>query len=576
MNSIIFTWGRTGLGILGVVALSACAVTPFEVSKEAKVRETEVKVAVDLTRTPDKAAPVSGLRRMEGNFLGSTPIPISHSFALPPHVRNLTMSFGDARGTLSEVARNIRTATGIAVRMNPDVNIDGDDVNAITIEAHAPSAGAAMPGPAPMPMPGPQVDAVEPNVTSMAGDRGKLPLSHQGDLADYLDNIASILDINWEYAKGEIVFFRAMTRRFQLAVSPGTLAYRDDVSSGGSGSGGSATAGTFASTSNASVEAQLSPWQGVEDAVRTMISANGKVHVNQASGAIVVTDTKSKLDQIGKYIEEENALLNRQVRIEMREVLVERTGESSVGVDVSLVYKRFMEAGLDVNAGLGVAGDLINATNPTPNYSVGTTAPATLASAQSGTMTLNFERQGYFQGSTMAMKALNGVGKVVGDSTRTIVTTNRTPGRLQDVIDRAYLAETKPSSGGSSDGSGGGVPGLVPGLVTYGENITVVPTIRDNNEILLQLFSTRSSLLELNSQTAGSGATFQQINTPVLQRKKNSQNIRMRDQETLVIVSNAADTWNSKDRVAITGGSTISNRSNVISVLLVTARVMGI
>ena len=52
---------------------------------------------------------------MNGNFLGSAPIPISHSVALPPHVRNITMSFGDSRGSLMDVARNIRTATGLAV-----------------------------------------------------------------------------------------------------------------------------------------------------------------------------------------------------------------------------------------------------------------------------------------------------------------------------------------------------------------------------------------------------------------------------------------------------------------------------
>lgn len=573
MNHKNLTLARTSLTLVAVAALSACAVTPFEVAKEADVRETEAKVAVDLTRAPEKVAPVSGLKRMNGNFLGSSPIPINHSVALPAHVRDITMSFGERRGTLIDVSRNIRAATGIVVRINPDVH-NGADVDINVDVAQAPPSQIA-PMPTPMPV-GEAVQGIQAESLSVSS-LGSLPLSHRGDLADYLNNIASIMDVNWEFKNGEIVFFRAMTRRFQLAVSPGVLAYRDDVSSGGSGSGGgSDTAGTFASTSNASVEASLSPWQGIEDAVRSMITpGSGKLHVNQASGAIVVTDTKSKLDQIGKYIEEENALLNRQVRIEMREVLVERTGEASVGLDVNIIYNRFLEAGLDVNAGLGAAGDLINASNPSPNYSINTTAPANLASANSGTMTLNFQRQGYFQGSTMAMKALNGVGKVVGDSTRTIVTTNRTPGRLQDVIDRAYLAETKPASGGALDG-GGGVPGLVPGLVTYGENITVVPTIRDNNEILLQLFSTRSNLLELNSQTAGSGATFQQINTPVLQRKKNSQNIRMRDQETLVIVSNASDTWNSKDRVAITGGSTSSTRANVISVLLVTARVMGI
>jgi Flp pilus assembly secretin CpaC len=112
--------------------------------------------------------------------------------------------------------------------------------------------------------------------------------------------------------------------------------------------------------------------------------------------------------------------------------------------------------------------------------------------------------------------------------------------------------------------------------VTYGDNITVVPTVRDNGEVLMQLFSTRSSLIELNSVSAGEGATFQQINTPVLNRKKFSQNFRVRDGETLIIVSNVSNSLGSKDRQGITGASTTANRSKVMSVLMVTPRVQGI
>lgn len=566
------TFRVSPVAAVAALVLSGCAVTTFEVEKKAEARHVEIQQSLVETKLPDQVAPVPGLRKMAGNFLGSKPIPISHSVSLPPHVRNITMSFGNGRGTLIDVGRNIRTATGIAVRINPDA-FNGSD--GIQQSVSMPSETEPSPLASPMPLPG-QLPAAEDFSQITPASTGRLPLSFKGDLADYLNTIGSIMDVNWEYANGEINIYRMMTRRFQLAVSPGTLAYRDDVSSGGSGSGGSSdTAGTFASTSTASVDAQLSPWQGIEDAIRSMLSDSGKVHVNQASGAIVVTDTKAKVEQVGKYIDSENDLLNRQIRIEMREILVERTGESSVGLDVAIVYNRFLDAGLDVNAGLGAAGDLITGANPVPNYSINTTVPGSLANPASGTMTVNFQRQGYFQGSQAALQALNGIGKVVADTTRTIVTTNRTPGRLQDVIDRAYLAETKPASGGALDG-GAGVPGLVPGLVTYGENITVVPTVGDDSRITLQMFSTRSSLIELNSQSAGTGATFQQINTPVLQRKKNSQNIRMRNNETLVIVSNAAENWSSKDRQAVTGASTIAQRSNVTSILMVTPRVMGL
>ena len=102
-----------------------------------------------------------------------------------------------------------------------------------------------------------------------------------------------------------------------------------------------------------------------------------------------------------------------------------------------------------------------------------------------------------------------------------------------------------------------------------------MPTIGDANVVLLQLFSTGSSLLELNSVTAGQGSTFQQIQTAVLGRKKNSQNFLMQQGETMVIVGNTTDRWSSKDNHSLTGGSRTASQLRTLNVLLVTPRVMA-
>lgn len=543
-------------------ALSGCAVTTVGVAEKAETATKTIEAAQIQANSPALHAPTPGLRRMSGNFLGSQPIQVSHATGLPAHLRNVTLSFGPGSGTLETVAKNVRLATGLTIRIHSDVLEQPSTSGAsspVTItadpnESFIPQPGAALP----LPMSASRAPAVP---------SGPIALSFTGDLSDYFNNIAANLGVNWEYANGEVKFFRMLTRTFQLAVSPGTIGYKDEVTSGGSGgSGTSATAGSFASSTTASVDAQMTPWAGVENAIKTMLSPAGKSYVNMASGAIVITDTKDSVDRIGKYIEGENDLLNRQVRIELREILVEDTGSSSVGLDINLVYNRFRDAGLSVD-GL---------TTNSPNYNIGSTPPKTLVDAATGSMTLNVTNTAsYFNGTSVAAQALNGVGKVVSDSTRSVITTNRTPGRLQDVTDRAYLAETKPASGGTADG-GSGVPGLTPGIVTYGDNVTVVPTVGNNGDVLLQLFSTRSNLIELNSVSAGTGATFQQINTPVLNRKKFSQNFRVRNGETLIIVSNASEGWGSKDRQGLTGASTSATRSKILSVLMVTPRVMGI
>lgn len=556
------------IGIFPLTALAAvlsgCAVTTVGVAEKADTATKTIEAAQVQARSPALNAPTPGLRRMNGNFLGSQPIQVSHAAGLPAHLRNVTLSFGPGGGTLETVAKNVRLATGLTIRIHPDVNEQptaaAGSTSAVTITAD--------PNESNVPLPGAVVPTAMGATRTPAAPSGPIPLSFTGDLSDYFNNIAASLGVNWEYANGEVKFYRMLTRTFQLAVSPGTIGYKDEVTSGGSGgSGTSATAGSFASSTTASVDAQMMPWQGIENAIKTMLSPAGKSYVNMASGAIVITDTKESVDRIGKYIDSENDLLNRQVRIELREILVEDTGSSSVGLDINLIYTRFRDAGLSVD-GL---------TTNSPNYNIASTAPKTLVDAATGSMTLNVTNtNSYFNGTSVAAQALNGVGKVVSDSTRSVITTNRTPGRLQDVTDRAYLAETKPASGGGTTDGGSGVPGLTPGIVTYGDNVTVVPTVGNNGDVLLQLFSTRSNLIELNSVTAGTGATFQQINTPVLNRKKFSQNFRVRNGETLIIVSNASEGWGSKDRQGLTGASTSASRSKILSVLMVTPRVMGI
>lgn len=544
--------------------MSGCAVTTVGVAEKATEATATIEAAREKASSPTLNAPTPGLRRMTGNFLGSQPIHVSHATGLPSHLRNVTFAFGPGGGTLETVARNVRMVTGLTIRINADVEEQAPVPSLATPLVIGPNTETSA-----VPLPGAPLTSFpsQGRIERTGVPSGPIPLSFTGDLTDYFDNIAATLGINWEYVNGEVKFFRLLTKTFQLSVSPGTLGYKDEVTSGGSGgSGTSATAGSFASSTTASVDAQMAPWQGVENAIKTMLTPAGKSYVNMASGAIVITDTKESVDRIGRYIESENDLLNRQVRIELREILVEDTGSSSAGLDINLIYNRFRDAGLSVD-GL---------TTNSPNYNIASTAPRTLVDAATGTMTLNVTNSAsYFAGSSIAAQALNGVGKVVSDSTRSVITTNRTPGRLQDVTDRAYLAETKPASGGALDG-GSGVPGLTPGVVTYGDNVTVVPTVGNNGDVLLQLFSTRSNLIELNSVTAGTGATFQQINTPVLNRKKFSQNFRVRNGETLIIVSNASEGWGSKDRQGLTGASTSASRSKVLSVLMVTPRVMGI
>lgn len=540
---------RWPLSIITCAILTGCAVTNQQVAEEGEKKMVEIAAAHRTLQTlPSKPQP---LRRISGNYVGGQPLAVSHSLALPPNAREVVLNFGNSFGSIEDVARNVRSATGITVRINSDVNV-GRAVQT------APAAATS-----PMPLPGVPMPGGAVALPTPVRRTGDLPLFFSGDLGDYLNQITGALGVSWEYANGEIHIYRKVTRTFSLMISPGSMSVRDDISSSGNSESGGGTAssrqaGSFGSNSQASSQSNYNPWEAIDQALKTMISSDGKFTVNQSSGTIVVSDSKEVVDRIGDWVKQENGALTRQVAIEVREIAVELRNGSQIGVDLNLVYQR-------LNAASGVA-DWV--------FRFG--APSSLTDGTAGSLGFNVARpDSRLSGTNVAVQALNSMGNIVFDSTRTVVTTNRVPGRLQDVTDRAYLAETTPGSGGSSGSGGVSLPGLKPGVVTYGDNLILLPTIGENNVVLLQLFSTRSSLLELNSVSAGQGVSFQQINTPVLSRKKNAQNFQMAQGETLIIVGNNSESWTSRDNHSLTGGSRTANQNRTINVLLVTPRVMS-
>jgi len=411
------------LVISAAAALAGCAVTKSDVDTAAKNRETWIAKAQETITTAVPKVPVP-VTRVRGNYLGGQVLAVSNSLSLPAAARDVVLNCGaGAKGSLEDVAAVIRRFTGMSVRIATDVST-------------ASSAGGAAPAARPTPgLPLPTVLLPSPPVSAArcGGGQGSLPLSFSGDLSDYLNQVTAQLAVHWEYVNGEIHIYRRVTRVFTLMLSPGGFQYRDDTNSTSSNSSsGNATTtvtGNFGATSSAQTTADYRPWDAVDQAVKTMISSEGKYTVNQSSGTLVVTDTEDVVDRIGAWVKAENSALTRQVAIEMREISVQMQGGTELGIDVNLVFQK-------LNAATGAA-----------DWVFRFDAPSSLADSRAGSIGYNIAKPtSRLSGSNVAVQALNTLGTVVGDQTRTVVTTNRVPGRLVDVTDRAYLAATTPSS----------------------------------------------------------------------------------------------------------------------------------
>ncbi len=585
MNNLSYTTTALHVAIAAMlVGLAGCAVTPSDVKEQVDLKSTQIDNAQLKAATQQAQEPP--LTRIKGNFLGSMAQPLANGSSLPATFRDVTLSFGAKRGNLETLATNLRAATGLAVRINPDVfaatvasgQPSGLPTMAPTQPISQPQGmlpGAAILGNAAPFNPVPSANGLglqtqrpaslssSPVTASLptTANTVQLPLSFSGDLADYLNQITSTLGINWEYSTthGEIHFHRNITRIFTLMIPVGTVSYGDTMNSGGGGTTTGAASSSSAQSSGgatSSVAATFNAWDSVLDTLKTLVSPGGRYAASKASGTLTVTDTRDVLDHVANWIRHENAALMTQVSVDVREITVQLNDQSQIGLDLNLVYQK-------LNASTGAA-----------NWAFKFGAPSTLTDASAGSVGFNLTKpDSRWVGSSIATQALNSFGQVVSDNTETIVTKNRVPGRKQTVTEQAYLASTTPATGGGVSG-GTGVPGLTPGLITYGNNLTVIPIIGENNTVSLELFDAQSSLLGISAVSTGSGSTLQQINTPTLARQKISGTYVIGQGETLVIVGSSGSVWTSNEAYGITGASNTGKRIKTMQVLLVTPRIL--
>ena len=532
------------------VVATGCAITHEDV-KQAYDSKSAAIVAAKQKANKQRPA-VSNYTVIRGNYLGSDLLPANTGSSLPERYRSgISKQVSPNMGTLQQAVANIQSL-GLGVRLNQDV------MNPPTASTNTSASTTSLtPGVTAPPTPISAAAAVRPVVL--------VPLSFGPDLTDYLNLITSQLGVSWEYnqAQNEVNIFRLASRTCTIMDLPGAVDFDDKLSGGGTSSSSSSSTGSstqgssFGSSSNANVVAKAyDPWDSLIAALDIMKTPVGKMASNRATGTVFVTDTKEGADRICGLVASENARMNLQIALEIHEVRVEVNDGNNIGMDLNVVFQQ------------------LNAITGAQDWAFKFGSPTNLTDPGSGSASFNIARpESRLAGTNVAAQALASFGKIVGESKHTIITRNRVPGRMQDVKEEVYLASTTPASG-NAVGGGAGVPGLTPGVVTYGSTIVYVPTVGDNNQVLLHLFDTQSSLDAIKSQGSGSGVTAQQINLPKLSKRKFAQSFSVANGETLVIVGSETDALASNTNAALTGASNNAKQTKSMSVLLVTPHVM--
>ncbi|HTH73832.1 MAG TPA: PilN family type IVB pilus formation outer membrane protein [Trinickia sp.] len=511
-----------------------------------------------------------------GIWLSGRTVKLGTDAALPP-IFAQPATFDRSVSSLQEFAERITRLTQLPTKVAPDASSAAER----TLEAAA--GGGARSGAAGGNAMG--AAAVKPPLPPTRGGApaagfGPVPLHvvySSGDLKGLLDSACAQFGVYWKFANGVVDFYFTDTRTFQVSAVPGDSAVKANVVSaanndnGNSGgmNGGGGTSGTIGSsagsggssgtgvssdnTSTTQVNSQLSIFGSLDAAIKAMLSPYGHVVSSPATGSISVTDTPDSLERVGRFMEEQNRTMSRQVMINVTVLSVTLSDQDSYGIDWTAVYQT-----------LGTQFGLANTFAPT------LTNPVSFSAA---VITPNSRANG-----TKAMiAALSEQGKVRRKTSASVTTLNNQPVPVQVATQQGYLA----SISTTNTANVGSQTSLTPGTVTTGFNMTLLPHVLDDGTVLMQFYTNLSSLIALQQVSSG-GNNPLQIQTPEIDTRNFLQRVAMKSGATLVISGyegtndNLTQSGVGKAQNYLLGGGFNAGRSRDIIVILITPITMSV
>ena len=464
------------LGLLGSLALGGCALSErlWDFSEQAADTRSQIhskhKAFTNATGDPEVRR---ASQRVDRPWIAGKARPLARELSLPLALQEnviTTLLFSDGPLELPEIAQRITAITGIPVHVRPEA----------LLPAHAFMPRLASPESGPR-----------------GESSGRVYLSGNAEpLAQILDRIGATLGVVWAYRNERLEIYRTQTRVFNIQAL--TLDAKAEASLGQRGA--ASADGGFASVSGT----QLTSSTGaLFDVVRARIEpflSRAGVLVAQpgASASIVVTDTPEVLDNIATYLDHENKVLTRRVRLVFEEITLATQDSGQAGLDWNLIFSNARVAAMASMGGSGMV--------------------------EAGVATLGL-LQGPFSGSETMVAALSQIGTVMRRSSVPVLTLNRRP--VTHAVRTTFSYIDKVDTTALSDGMGSALPSVSVSQKeeTVGSLLTLVPDAQDDGRILLSIaydntvaqpvktikFGERSNPLQLQQVTIEGNGTVQQV-----------------------------------------------------------------
>jgi len=574
MMSFEFKLSKTRIALIvaASVLFSGCAayqdkrdidnlVTTTSAESDSHIQDFTAKVKLDAKR----AAQI-----VDKPYLAGKARPLAREATLPLVLQgkvDVTLLYsGDAN--LVTLASRITDATGIPVKVTPDALLPQEDFLPRLEKNDQNDSALAVPSLStasfdPMQLRGIDLDAalrdsgpvgLEVALQQSGKTHVKLPKGKQY-LPQVLDAIALKLGVYWKYddAIGALVFYRTETRSFEVRgvdISPSAkLAIGID----GSVDGESSSNG-FNSTSSTTLEMQADKEGSLAPVIRRVeqyMTRSGKVVVG-AGGLIVVTDAKGSLDQIEKLVAEENRVRTRRIDFVLEEITIEKSSSAQAGVNFNLAFNSGGQANsFDVN-GLN-----------------------SLLEQEGAALSLGGAvGSGPWKGSSIATQALAKIGRVVDKKINVFSSLNGMPATAGRPGRLTYINKMEQTPG-YADNSEPTVT-VTQAEVVFGRVLTIVPRAYGDGTVDVALKYDNTPDPVLQTQKFNKGGYVQ---SPTTLSDTIVVNSSLKSGQPFVVTafSSKKDQYDARrvdpDAPMIVGGSDVTDRTERVTVLVLTPRV---
>ncbi|EAA4188426.1 PilN family type IVB pilus formation outer membrane protein [Salmonella enterica subsp. enterica serovar Abony] len=332
-----------------------------------------------------------------------------------------------------------------------------------------------------------------------------------GPLKGLLDDVSARTGYSWRLDDGRIVFFYRDTRTFQIYALPGTDTVNLGLKSSGTGkNSGSGNSGSGSSGSDDDSETKISVsseltsevLRDIENTVKAMLSPSGKMSLSPSTAALTVTDTAPVLNQVARFIEEQNKLLTTQVLLNVKVFSIDFSRQDQYSIDWKAIVN-------------GSKGTISWVTTP------GLSTPV------NGTVNV---LRGDLDASAF-IRALSSQGKVSVLTQPSITTLNLQAAPMEVVTERSYVA----SVSSSMVADVGTESTITPGTVNTGFTMGLLPYVMGNNQLLLQYSINISDLKQLTEFSTGTGNNQSTVQLPEVNRRAFNQKVKINSGETLIL-----------------------------------------